>query len=258
MQQNASNPAIFVFEGGKFTAGKTNFLLQGRGQRREIHSSTGRSTSIIPVHSTTERRPALEAGDSGGHQPGEALQRREDRERPIWSSTPTPSCHNCENGVGCRRRDLLRDQLLGRPTRKVWPRMERLEARGGGTLYVNCHTAAEDVAAEGARSSTSHSGSGLDAEDGLFQQQYGAVRRCRLDLRRWTSTMPSKIGRQRAHREPGCRPTSSMAVVVIRRERRELALLRAPKFDGSDGGRVRQCGRCEIRHRRSVASPAAP
>lgn len=25
MQQNAPNPAIFVFEGGKFTAGKTNF-----------------------------------------------------------------------------------------------------------------------------------------------------------------------------------------------------------------------------------------
>lgn len=37
MQQNAPNPAIFVFEGGKFTAGKNELFLQGRGQRREIH-----------------------------------------------------------------------------------------------------------------------------------------------------------------------------------------------------------------------------
>ena len=51
MQQNAPNPAIFVFEGGKFTAGKTNFSWPWSTKGNS--SSTGRSTSIIPVRSTT-------------------------------------------------------------------------------------------------------------------------------------------------------------------------------------------------------------
>ena len=45
--------------------------------------------------------------------------------------------------------------------------MEKLEARGGGTLYVNCHTVAEEIAAEGARFYIA-SGAGLDAEEVYF------------------------------------------------------------------------------------------
>jgi len=60
--------------------------------------------------------------------------------------------------------------------------MEKLEARGGGTLYVNCHTVAEEIAAEGARFYIA-SGAGLDAEEVYFNSNtelYGAAR---LDLR---------------------------------------------------------------------------
>lgn len=73
---------------------------------------------------------------------------------------------NCENGVV----DVDGTFYLTNNSvvyQKGLASMEKLEARGGGTLYVNCHTVAEEIAAEGARFYIA-SGAGLDAEEVYF------------------------------------------------------------------------------------------
>ena len=68
---------------------------------------------------------------------------------------------NCENGiVNVDGTFYVTNQSV--TFQKGVATMDKLEARGGGTLYVNCHTVAEEIAAEGARFYIA-SGAGLDA-----------------------------------------------------------------------------------------------
>ena len=68
---------------------------------------------------------------------------------------------NCENGiVNVDGTFYVTNQSV--TFQKGVATMDKLEAHGGGTLYVNCHTVAEEIAAEGARFYIA-SGAGLDA-----------------------------------------------------------------------------------------------
>lgn len=57
LQQNAVNPAIYVFEGGTFTTDKTSLFLARPSSTKARSLSTDCSTSTPLASSTTERRP---------------------------------------------------------------------------------------------------------------------------------------------------------------------------------------------------------
>lgn len=178
MQQNAPNPAIFVFEGGKFTTGKTNFSCKAVVNEGKfiVEGTFDINNSCAFYNGATAE---LEADDmeitNRAKLYNDGKIESDDLELNSYAELS-----NCENGiVNVDGTFYVTNQSV--TFQKGVATMDKLEARGGGTLYVNCHTVAEEIAAEGARFYIA-SGAGLRCRDGLFQQQYGVVRRCRSDL----------------------------------------------------------------------------
>ena len=164
MQQNAPNPAIFVFEGGKFTAGKTNFSCKAVvNEGKFIVDGTFDINNSCAFYNGAAAE--LEADDmeitNRAKLYNDGKIESDDLELNSYAELS-----NCENGVV----DVDGTFYLTNNSvvyQKGLASMEKLEARGGGTLYVNCHTVAEEIAAEGARFYIA-SGAGLDAEEVYF------------------------------------------------------------------------------------------
>ena len=164
MQQNAPNPAIFVFEGGKFTTGKTNFSCKAVVNEGKfiVDGTFDINNSCAFYNGATAE---LEADDmeitNRAKLYNDGKIESDDLELNSYAELS-----NCENGVV----DVDGTFYLTNNSvvyQKGLASMEKLEARGGGTLYVNCHTVAEEIAAEGARFYIA-SGAGLDAEEVYF------------------------------------------------------------------------------------------
>ena len=75
LQQNAVNPAIYVFEGGTFTTDKTSFSC-----KTVVNEGTFVVNGLFNVNTSCEfYNGATAALQAGSHQQGEALQRRQGR-----------------------------------------------------------------------------------------------------------------------------------------------------------------------------------
>ena len=159
MQQNAPNPAIFVFEGGKFTTGKTNFSCKAVVNEGKfiVDGTFDINNSCAFYNGATAE---LEADDmeitNRAKLYNDGKIESDDLELNSYAELS-----NCENGiVNVDGTFYVTNQSV--TFQKGVATMDKLEARGGGTLYVNCHTVAEEIAAEGARFYIA-SGAGLDA-----------------------------------------------------------------------------------------------
>ena len=159
MQQNAPNPAIFVFEGGKFTTGKTNFSCKAVVNEGKfiVEGTFDINNSCAFYNGATAE---LEADDmeitNRAKLYNDGKIESDDLELNSYAELS-----NCENGiVNVDGTFYVTNQSV--TFQKGVATMDKLEAHGGGTLYVNCHTVAEEIAAEGARFYIA-SGAGLDA-----------------------------------------------------------------------------------------------
>ena len=159
LQQNAVNPAIYVFEGGTFTTDKTSFSC-----KTVVNEGTFVVNGLFNVNTSCEfyngATAALQAGEVEVTNKAK-LYNDGKVESADFRLNTYAELHNCENGtVAIDGTFYVTNYSV--TYQKGVARMDRLEARGGGTLYVNCHTAADDVIAEGAKFYIA-SGSGLDA-----------------------------------------------------------------------------------------------
>lgn len=163
-QQNAANPAIFVFEGGTFRAGKTGFSCKA-----VVNEGTFIVDGLFDANNSCE----FFNGVSAVLQAGEVeitnrakLYNDGEVESADFRLNTYAELHNCENGsVVIDGTFYVTNQSV--TFQKGVATMDKLEARGGGTLYVNCYTVARDIVAEGARFYIA-SGAGLDAETVYF------------------------------------------------------------------------------------------
>lgn len=202
LQQNAVNPAIYVFEGGTFTTDKTSFSC-----KTVVNEGTFVVNGLFNVNTSCEfyngATAALQAGEVEVTNKAK-LYNDGKVESADFRLNTYAELHNCENGtVAIDGTFYVTNYSV--TYQKGVARMDRLEARGGGTLYVNCHTAADDVIAEGAKFYIA-SGSVSTPERSIST----AIRSCMPQparSSRWTSTM-------RADRAATCassvrrRPTS--------------------------------------------------
>lgn len=164
MQQNAPNPAIFVFEGGKFTAEKTNFSCKSivNEGKFDVDGTFNINNSCAFYNGAAAE---LEADDMEVTNRAKLYNdgKVESEDLELNSSA---ELYNCENGVvNVDGTFYVTNNSV--VYQKGLASMEKLEARGGGTLYVNCYTVAEEIAAEGAKFYIA-SGAGLDAEEVYF------------------------------------------------------------------------------------------
>lgn len=163
-QQNAANPAIFVFEGGTFRAGKTSFSCKA-----VVNEGTFIVDGLFDANNACE----FFNGASAVLQAGEVevtnrakLYNDGEVESADFRLNTYAELHNCENGsVVIDGTFYVTNQSV--TFQKGMATMDKLEARGGGTLYVNCYTVARDIVAEGALFYIA-SGAGLDAETVYF------------------------------------------------------------------------------------------
>lgn len=159
LQKNAVNPAIFVFEGGTFRTEKTGFSCKA-----VVNEGTFIVDGLFNVNNSCE----FFNGASAVLQAGEVevtnyarLYNDGEVESADFRLNTYAELHNCENGsVVIDGTFYVTNQSV--TFQKGVATMDELEARGGGTLYVNCHTVAGDIVAEGAKFYIA-SGSGLDA-----------------------------------------------------------------------------------------------
>ena len=159
LQQNAVNPAVYVFEGGIFTTEQTSFSC-----KTIVNEGTFVVNGLFNVNNSCEfyngAEAALQAGEVEVTNKAK-LYNGGKIESADFRLNTYAELHNCENGsVTIDGTFYVTNYSV--TYQKGEARMEKLEARGGGTLYVNCYTAADDVIAEGAKFYIA-SGSGLDA-----------------------------------------------------------------------------------------------
>ena len=159
LQQNAVYPAIYVFEGGTFTTDQTSFSC-----KTIVNEGTFVVNGLFNVNTSCE----FYNGASAALQAGEVEVTNKAKlyndgkvESADFRLNTYAELHNCENGtVAIDGTFYVTNYSV--TYQKGVATMDKLEARGGGTLYVNCYTAADDVIAEGAKFYIA-SGSGLDA-----------------------------------------------------------------------------------------------
>lgn len=159
LQKNAVNPAIFVFEGGTFTTERTSFSCKA-----VVNEGTFIVNGLFNVNNSCEffngASAVLQAGNVEVTNHAK-LYNDGKVESADFRLNTYAELHNCENGsVTVDGTFYVTNQSV--TFQKGTAAMDKLEARGGGTLYVNCHTVADDIVAEGAKFYIA-SGSGLDA-----------------------------------------------------------------------------------------------
>lgn len=161
---NAVHPAIYVFEGGRFTAGKTNF-----SGKATVNDGTFLVDGLFNVNNSSE----FYNGPNAVLQVGEIevtnrakLYNDGKIETTDLRLNVNSEFYNCENGT----LDVAGTFFLTNNSiayQKGVATMDRLEAHGGGTLYVNCYTVAEEVDCELAKIYIA-SGAALDAGTVFF------------------------------------------------------------------------------------------
>ena len=135
LQQNAVNPAIYVFEGGTFTTDQTSFSC-----KTIVNEGTFVVNGLFNVNTSCE----FYNGASAALQAGEVEVTNKAKlyndgkvESADFRLNTYAELHNCENGtVAIDGTFYVTNYSV--TYQKGVATMDKLEARGGGTLYVNC------------------------------------------------------------------------------------------------------------------------
>ena len=142
LQQNAVNPAIYVFEGGTFTTDKTSFSC-----KTVVNEGTFVVNGLFNVNTSCEfyngATAALQAGEVEVTNKAK-LYNDGKIESADFQLNTYAELHNCENGtVAIDGTFYVTNYSV--TYQKGVARMDRLEARGGGTPVSYTHLRAHET-----------------------------------------------------------------------------------------------------------------